>query len=56
METENKSGKEGDLDEAAQVLRQISFDLEDFEVQKKKKEELAKDLNAKEGAIMSDQV
>jgi len=30
--------------------------LEDLEVQKKKKEELAKDLNAKEGAIISGQV
>jgi hypothetical protein len=56
LESGNKSGKEGDLDEAQELLKQIMFDLEAQEVAKKKKEELAKDLNLKEGAITSGQV
>ena len=39
LESGNKSGKEGDLDEMSVALRQIMFDLEDQEAEKQRKEE-----------------
>ena len=55
LESGNKSGMEGDLDEFSTTLRQIMFDMEEFEAQKKaedkKKADLKKDLDSKEGAI-----
>jgi hypothetical protein len=56
LESGNKSGKEGDLDEMSVALRQIMFDLEDQEAEKQRKEDLKKDLDAKETAITSGQV
>jgi len=56
LESGNKSGKEGDLDEDNVALRQIMMDLEDQETDKKKKEELKKDLEKKESGVTSGQV
>ncbi len=56
LESGNKSGKEGDLDEDNVALRQIMMDLEDQETDKKKKEELKKDLEKKECGVTSGQV